>query len=368
MRTQKISSFADILAAMSNFDRADTALASGVAKGNTQAIQAALRAGANPLQAQDDSGRHLLLQAMGHEQGEEMVCLLLNQMPVLENVARASDGSLLLRLVGGHAMTVPAYDAEPGLVDRLFTFLCDARVWRANSPARDNEKVDLVRLRQVNRGLLEGAKEGNLARVETALTEGATVLACDPDGKPALSWASEHPNHVLLVGAMLANDPSVSLEEQGSHYRLRNLPYGRMAKGGVATYVAPDFMGESPATGHGVNVDRRFVPTTLRAHLRTLQKLGEAIHDLTVEFGHRGMPTQLQWPNQVDFQRLLADHYTQSLEEVGGDENQGTLSTHSRVIHEEQDRSALTGGGIGAVVSAQKHETRGGLGLAEPGD
>lgn len=322
MRTQQISSFADILAAMSNFERADTALAQGVARGNSQAVQLALRAGANPLQAQDDSGRHLLLQAMGHDNGEELVCLLLNQMPTLEDVERASDGSLLLRLTGGHAMRIPSQDHEMEAVERLATFLCDTRVWRANSPARENDAMDLVRLRQVNRLLVDGAKEGTLARVETALAEGATVMACDPDGKPALAWASEHPNHVLLVGAMLANDPSVSLEEQGGSYLLRNIPYGRMAKGGVATYVAPDFMDQPPPPGHGVKVEARHISPTLRAHLHTLAKLGEAMYDLTVEFGHRGMPTQLRWPNQVDFQRLLADHYSQSLEEVGGREQQ----------------------------------------------
>lgn len=36
MRTQQISSFADIQAAMENFGRADAALAGGVARGNTQ--------------------------------------------------------------------------------------------------------------------------------------------------------------------------------------------------------------------------------------------------------------------------------------------------------------------------------------------
>lgn len=344
MRTQQISSFADILAATSNFERADAALASGVARGNTQAIQSALRAGANPFQAQDDSGKHLLAQAMGHEQGEEIVCLLLNQMPGLHDVDRASDGSLILQFEGGHTMTVPAAGLEPGLVERLGTFLCDTRVWRANSPARENEAVDLGRLRLINRQLVEGAKEGNLARMETALAEGATVLACDTDGKPALAWASEHANHAHLVGAMIANDPSVFLEDQGSDYRLCNLPYGRMAKGGVATYVAPDFVGSTRPEGHTIEVKGDFIPMTLRAHLHTLQKLGEAIHDLTVELGHRGMPTQLRWPNQVDFQRLLGDHYSQSLEEVGGAEGEAANTTEPLERGEESTQSAAFSG------------------------
>lgn len=316
MRTQQISSFADIRAAMENFERADAALAGGVARGNSQLVRSALRAGANPLQAQDDSGEHLFLRALNHDNGEEMVAILLNQIPEVESAELSGDSLLLVHLMGGHTMAVPAHAGDTQALERLAKFLEATRVWRCNYPTRDS--IDMVRLRQVNRNLSDGARAGLRDLVEKSLAEGATVLASDLDGKPALCWASEHPNHAQLVGAMFANDPSVFLEDEENDYALRNLPYARMGTGGLATYVAPEPQEMSHPSGHEVWVEKAHINDTLRAHLHTLRKLGEAMGELSVELVHRGMPAQLKWPNQVDFQRLLAEHFTQSIEETGG--------------------------------------------------
>lgn len=316
MRTQQISSFADIQAAMANFERADAALAGGVARGNVQLVRSALRAGANPLQAQDDSGEHLFLRALAHENGEEMVSILLNQMPEIESSELSGDSLLLVHLVGGNTMSVPAHAGDTEALARLSRFLESTRVWRCNYPSRD--ATDMVRLRQVNRNLCDGARIGNRDLVERSLAEGATILSTDLEGKPALCWASDHPNHSQLVGAMFAIDPSLFLEDEGHDCVLRNLPYARMGAGGVATYVAPQPQEMSHPAGHEVWVDKSHVNDTLRAHLHTLRKLGESMGDLSVELVHRGMPAQLKWPNQVDFQRLLAEHFAQSMEEIGG--------------------------------------------------
>lgn len=245
-----------------------------------------------------------------------MVSILLNQIPEFESAEFSGEKLLFVHLQGGHTMAVPAHGGNTAALERLAKFLESTRVWRCNYPSRDI--TDMVRLRQVNRNLCDGARIGSRDLVERSLAEGATVLAADMDGKPALCWASEHPNHAQLVGAMFANDPSLFLEEEGESYALRNLPYARMSAGGVATYIAPEPQELSHPSGHEVWVDKAHVNDTLKAHLRTLHKLGEAMGELSVELAHRGMPAQLRWPNQVDFQRLLAEHFAQSIEDTGG--------------------------------------------------
>lgn len=314
-RTQQVSSFQDIQNTLDSFKRADTALAGGVARGVLRSVQVALGAGANPLQAQDDSGRHLFVQAMAQDEGEEMVCALLGQMPAVVQVDRMADREAIVALEDGRQMGIVVDARDQPILDRLVGFLRDLIVWKANFPLRENQAPDLAQVRRVNRRFLDGVAAGQMAVVEMTMAEGACVLTATPEGVPALALACEHPNHALLMGAILANDPSVGLVEIEGQWSLRNLPYARMVKGG-APYIPADPVEAGLAIGHAIPVDPAALPDVLLAHLRTLSQLGEAINSLTVEYLYRGAPTQLRWPNQVDFQRLLADRFAENLAAV----------------------------------------------------
>lgn len=320
MRITKIASFADIRNFSENFSRADSALTSAVAKGHLPGIRAALGAGANPLQAQDNSGRDLFFQAFAHPNGEELLCELLAHMPALRLIETNSEQTqMVLRLEGGHAMTLTAVlEPDQAMFDRMVRFLRQTQVWAANFPRKEHEKLPLARARDANRKLLAAAAAANFQGVEVAMSEGATGLACDEQGQSVLALAAQHPLAVstAMFAAIFANEPTLSLHEHGEHLVLRNQPLARLGKGGTALFVPPEPPGMDLPTGHHVLLQREQGTVLVRAYFRILEDLGTAIQDLAVEVAQRNLDHQLAWPSMMDFHRLFGERLDAAQQQI----------------------------------------------------
>lgn len=314
MRSVQITSFNDLQNLHANHGRADAALALAVGKGNLQGVQAALRSGASPLATVDSSGSNVFLLAAGKPNAEELLCELLNATNGVEDIVDTDAQRLTLVFSEGRALTLEARnDQEKDLLPKLARFLKATQVWKANFPPKDNETNLYSRMREANHRLVEAVRQGNAERVEAALSEGATALALDVDGKSVLVWASEHPNHAQLVGAMLANEPSLDLV---NGQFLRNLPNARTSKGGTAAYIPAGPDGVPMTVGHQVVIHPSLVNSTLKAHLNTRDELEAAMADFAQDARQRGLAVQLHWPNTVQFQRLLQERYDASLAAV----------------------------------------------------
>ncbi len=317
MRKISVQSFDELRVLKEGLTKADMALANAVARGALPGIQNALKAGASPLQAQDTNGRSLLLQAYMHPNGEDLVCELLSNLPPLRQVRQISARQSVLHFDPSHQLTVQANgDEEEKALASLAQLLQRSLVWNAAYATRKDEQTSFVRLRDLNNKLVEAAKQGQADLVEAALSEGASVLATDAEGKPALTWAAEHAKHAQLVGAMLANDPSVSILR---NQFFRNLPNARMIKGGTAPFLESDDL--PLEEGHEIHVRSIHIPTALRAHLQTRDELADEMADTHRFFASRGVPTEIRWPNVVDFQRLLQERFEASLWAVESEQN-----------------------------------------------
>lgn len=312
MRSIQLTSFEDIQALFLSLGRADAALAGALAKGNLQATQAALRAQASPLTAVDATGTPAFLLAARQPNAPELLCELLNVTGGATSAVLDADRKrLTVAFADGNGLEItPKLDSDGALLSTLCRFLQAMGVWHANFPPKDNETNLFARVRDANHRLVEGVRTGNVELVEAALGEGATALATDADGKPVLVWASEQPNHAMLLGALLANDPTVDLAN-GAFFR--NQPGARMAQGGTAVYQPLGPEGLEMVDGHQIPVPPSLVNRTLKAHLNTRDDLEAAMDDLLRESHRRGAAVQLRWPNTVDFQRLLQDRYDASL-------------------------------------------------------
>lgn len=309
MRKITVTSFDELQSLKEGLQKADAALANAVARGSLSAIQASIKAGGTVFQATEPSARPLLLQAQLHPNGEELVCELLSSLPPLRSVRSLGAGQLSLQFEQGHQVTLEAHDEEEEkALAALANLLTRSLVWTAAYAAKPDEPTSFVRLRDTNAKLVEGAKQGRADQVEAALAEGASVLAVDVDGKPALAWAADQPNHAQLIGAMLANDPSVSVLR---HQYLRNQPQARMIKGGTAPLLEPDEVPAGP--GHEVSIRNEHLSPNLRAHLHTRDELADEMNALQRFFAARAVPTEIRWPNVVDFQRLLQERFDASL-------------------------------------------------------
>lgn len=316
MRSVQITSFDDFEALYANYGRADAALALAVSKGNSQGVQSALRNGASPVAAVDSTGTNVFLLAAGKPNAGELLCELLNVTDGVEEVNDSDPERLAVTFPKGRHVVLEARDEQQAdLLVKLARFLRSTQVWKANFPPKDNENTLYSRMRDANNRLVEAVRVGNAERVEAALSEGATALAVDVDGKSVLVSASEHPNHAHLVGAMLANEPSLDLV---NGQFLRTLPNARTSKGGAATYVPIGEDGVPMALGHQVVIHPSLVNSTLKAHLYTRDQLEAEMADFAQEAHRRGAGIQLMWPNTAQFQRLLQERYEASLAAVGG--------------------------------------------------
>lgn len=303
MRKITVSSFDDLQALQEGLHKADAALLNAVSRGSMAHAQAALKAGAFPLGNAGPEAKPLLLQALQAPQGEDLLCELLSNLPPLKKTHLLSAGQLLVQFEGISQVTIEASSEEDEVaLARLEKFLGRSLVWTAAYTPKADELVPLARLRDTNAKLVEAAKSGYADQVETAMAEGASVLAADADGKPALVWAAEHVNHAQLLGAMLANDPTVSIYR---HQHLRNQPHARMIKGGNAPFLDSD---EAPAgPGHEIPLRPEHINATLQAHLKTRDDLANEMTQLQRVLAGRGVSAELRWPGVVDFQRLLQD-------------------------------------------------------------
>ena len=316
MRSHQLTSLDDLQALKSGYERADKALVAALNKGNLQATQSALRAGASPVMAADAQGTSAFLLAASQPNAEELFSELMNTLGGVEDVVLSEDQRTLdIRLPWDQRLVLTATTEEQALaLPKLCRFLDSTVVWLANFPPRENEPTLFQRLRDVNHRLAEGVSQGDLSKVELALAEGATSKASDVDGKPVLVWASEQPNHAQLMGTLLANDPSVKLTEEG----IQNFSGSRTNRGGTAAFVPADDV-TPVGRGHAIRVHSSLINSTLRAHFHTKDVLETAMREFLHESRLRGLDPALKWPNSLDFQRLLQEHYDASLAAVSAE-------------------------------------------------
>lgn len=313
MRVIPVTSFEDLQALHANQGRADAALATALTKGHQANVQAALRSGASPLTTVDSSGTNAFLLAANKPNSEELWCELLNVTQGICGVVMADDG-LTIDFGDERQVTLKASsEQDAASLGRLCRFLKATMVWKAHYPPRENETNLFHRMREANHRLVEGARTGNASTVEAALAEGATPLAMDIDGKSVLVWATEHPNHAQLMGAILANDPSLDVRNGDT---LCSTMGARTTKGGTVPYLPSASTQDSDWTisdSRCVPIHPSLVNSTLQAHLRTRDELQSAMGEFLEESHRRGSAVQLQWPNTVQFQRLLNDRFEASL-------------------------------------------------------
>lgn len=311
MQTLSLSSFSEIQPFMDAFRRADAALERAVEKDSVEWVRQAFQIlGASPA-ARGRNGLPLILEAALRDQGEALLFEFLGCMPGVCVVPMGpSRPPSVWEICWGEAPGVHAIELDPktseqaAAVQHIVRLVNDVVMWRRHhQPA--HASISVAHLMAINRNLVEGAKRDDLPMVRQALMAGASTLATDENGRPALQWACDAPHHAQIMGALFFTNPSLHRED----HRLLGVPEGRISSGGTAPFVErqPSSGGESGPEDEVGLVDP--ISPVLVAHFKTLSDWQEAMSGLFREMAFRNQFKVLRWPGLLEFERVLLEKF-----------------------------------------------------------